>query len=205
MVFVGRERELARLAGALQRAGTGRPSRVVLTASAGMGVTCLLDELTDRVAALPEMIIVRGTARESAAGEPYQALVEGLESTLAVMPDTQLRQVLGGSVHDLAVLMPGLDARLESLGIDRSAPRLVAPDQLGSRVMESLIGLVERIAATGVLLLILEESPSSRPGDACVRGRDAPGASATAAVPAAQLPSRGAVAGAPVPAACRCP
>ena len=32
MVFVGRERELARLAGALQRAVAGRPSRVVLTA-----------------------------------------------------------------------------------------------------------------------------------------------------------------------------
>ena len=43
------------------------------------------------------------------------------------------------------------------MGIDRSPPRLVAPDQLGSRVMESLIGLVERLAATGVLLLILED------------------------------------------------
>jgi DNA-binding CsgD family transcriptional regulator len=157
MMFVGRERELARLAGALQRAGAGRPSRVVLTATAGMGVTRLLDELTDRVAALPEVTVVRGTALEPAVGEPYQALVEGLEATLAVMPDARLRRVLGASAHDLAVLMPGLDARLESLAIDRSPPRLVAPDQLGSRVMESLIGLVERLAATGVLLLVLED------------------------------------------------
>ena len=157
MVFVGRERELARLAGALQRAGAGRPSRVVLTATAGMGVTCLLDELTRRVAPLPEVVVVRGTAAEPAAGEPYQALVEGLEATLSSLSDAGLRRVIVQPVHDLAVLMPGLAARLDTLGIDRSPPRLVAPDQAGSRVMESLIGLVERLAATGVLLLILED------------------------------------------------
>ncbi len=157
MVFVGRERELARLAGALQRAVAGRPSRVVLTAPAGTGVTRLLDELCERVASLPEVVILRGTAIEPASGEPFQPLVAGLRTTLAALSDARLRTVLGASVHDLAVLVPGLDERLAALGIDRSAPRLVAPDQLGSRVMESLIGVIERLAAGGVVLLILED------------------------------------------------
>ena len=72
MAFVGRERELARLAAALQRAVAGRPSRVVLTGTAGAGVTRLLDELTARVETLPEVVVVRGASVESAVGEPYQ-------------------------------------------------------------------------------------------------------------------------------------
>jgi DNA-binding CsgD family transcriptional regulator/tetratricopeptide (TPR) repeat protein len=157
MVFVGRERELARLAGALQRAAAGQPSRVVVTAPAGAGATRLLDELAERVAALPEVVLVRGTAVESATGEPYQALVEGLATTLASLSDVRLRMVVGRSAHDLVAVMPSLDARLQALDIDRSPPRLVAPDERGSRVLEALIGLIERLAATGVVLLVLED------------------------------------------------
>ncbi len=157
MVFVGRERELARLAGALQRAVAGRPSRVVLTASAGTGVTRLLDELTERVAALPEVVVLRGAAIEPASGEAFHPLVAGLRATFGALPDPRLRTVMGHSAHDLVVLVPELDERLAALRIDRAAPRLVAPDQLGSRVMESLIGVIERLAAGGVVLLILED------------------------------------------------
>ena len=157
MVFVGRERELARLAAALQRAVAGRPSRVVLTGTAGAGITHLLDELTARVEALPEVVIVRGASVEAAVGEPYQPLVEGLEATLAGLSDARLRSVIGRSAHDLGGLMPAVGERLDDMGIDRSPPRLVAPDQLGSRVLESLMGLIERLAATGVVLLILED------------------------------------------------
>ena len=53
--------------------------------------------------------------------------------------------------------MPTVGERLDDMGVDRSPPRLVAPDQLGSRVLESLMGLIERLAATGVVLLILED------------------------------------------------
>ena len=157
MVFVGRERELARLAGALQRAVAGRPSRVVLTGTAGSGASRLLDELAARVQMLPEVVIVRGAAVEPAVGEPYQPLVEGLQATLADVSDVRLRTVIGRATHDLGMLMPAIGERLDALGIDRSPPRLVAPDQLGSRVLESLIGLIERLAATGVVLLILED------------------------------------------------
>ncbi len=157
MVFVGRERELARLAGALQRAVAGRPSRVVVTGPAGAGVTRLLDELATRVESLPEVVIVRGAALEPAAGEPYRPLLAGLEATLAGLSDARLRSVVGRAAHDLGALMPVIGDRMDALGIDRSPPRLVAPDQLGSRVLEALLGLIERLAATGVVLLILED------------------------------------------------
>ncbi len=157
MVFVGRERELARLAGALQRAVGGQPSRVVLAGSAGMGATRLLDELAIRVEALPEVVVIRGTAFEPGMGEAYQPLVDGLRLTFATLPDARMAMVLGRSAHDVAALMPDLVPRLDAMRIDHAPPRLVAPDQLGSRVLESLMGIIERLAASGVLLLVLED------------------------------------------------
>ncbi len=157
MVFVGRERELARLAGALQRASAGQPSRVVLTGPAGIGVTHLLDQLIERVGALAEVVVVRGTAVAPAVGEPFGPLVEGLDRALAGLSDVRLRLVVGRSGHDAAALMPGLVPRLDQLRIDRSPPRLTAPDQLGSRVMESMLGIIDRLAKTGVVLLVLED------------------------------------------------
>ncbi len=102
-------------------------------------------------------MVVRGASVESAVGEPYQPLVEGLETTLAGLSDGRLRSVIGRSATIWALLMPTVGERLDDMGIDRSPPRLVAPDQLGSRVLESLMGLIERLAATGVVLLILED------------------------------------------------
>ena len=157
MAFVGRESELSQLAGALQRAAEGRPGRVAITGAAGMGSTRLLDELADRASRIPHVVTARGRALESGTGEPYLAVVEALGRALGAVPDQRLAAVVGRAGHDLCALDQGLAARLDELGIDRRQPRLVAPDQLGSRVMEALIGTLERAAAGGVLLLALED------------------------------------------------
>ena len=62
MAFVGRERELAQLAGALQRGAEGKTSRVAVSGSAGVGVSRLLDELISRMAGLPGLVVARGVA-----------------------------------------------------------------------------------------------------------------------------------------------
>ena len=62
--FIGRERELARLAGALEAAAAGRPSTILLSGSGGLGASRLLDEAERRIAALPEpFTVVRCRAR----------------------------------------------------------------------------------------------------------------------------------------------
>jgi CO/xanthine dehydrogenase Mo-binding subunit len=58
-----------RHAAVLQRAAEGRHGRVVLTGPAGIGITRLLDELSDRLRGLPEVVVARGAALESCAGE----------------------------------------------------------------------------------------------------------------------------------------
>ena len=157
MSFVGRERDLARLAAVLQRAAEGRHGRVVLTGPAGIGITCLLDELSERLRGLPEVVVARGAALESCAGEAYQALGAALASALATLPDDRVRHVVGRSGHDLGLLLRADAARLDDLAIDRSPPRLHAPEQMGSRVQEAVLGALERLAGDGVVLLVLED------------------------------------------------
>jgi DNA-binding CsgD family transcriptional regulator/tetratricopeptide (TPR) repeat protein len=157
MSFVGRERELALLAESLHRAASGRHGHVLLSGSAGQGCTRLLDELTHRVAELPGVRIARGRAHEPMAGLPFQAVGDALATALREIPAEALPDVLGRGAHDLCGVVPGLADRLDELGIERAPPRLEAPDQLGKRVVESIVGVLEHLAGDGVLLLVLED------------------------------------------------
>ncbi len=157
MAFVGRERELAQLAEAVRRVAQGGLGRVVLTGPAGIGCTRLLDELFERVTLVPGVVACRGRAYAPGTGVAYQAVGDALDGALQGLPDERLVEVIGSSAHDLSVLVPGVSTRLDVLGVDRQAPRLIAPDQQGRRVVESILGVLERLAGDGVLLLALED------------------------------------------------
>jgi len=163
MAFVGRELELAELSQALQAAGEGEMGPVVLAGPAGIGISCLLDELEARLADVPGVIIARGHATEPQAALPYAVLAEALGSALAALTDQRFSTVVAPAAHDLAALLPSLSPRLDALGIVRHAPALEAADQVGSRVAESIRGTVERMATEGVLLLALEDLHWSDP------------------------------------------
>ena len=157
MAFLGRERELAQLAGAVRQVAEGRLGRVVLTGPAGIGCSRLLDELSDRVSSVPGVLVCRGRAYEPAQGKPYHAVAEALEEALAQVPDDELADIIDHVGHDLCVLVPALAPRLDALDIPREAPKLIAPDQLGRRVLETILGTLDRLAGGGVLLLMLED------------------------------------------------
>ncbi len=157
MPFVGRERELAQLAGTLERGAEGMTSRVVLAGPAGIGITRLLDELESRIADLPGVVVARGCADAPTAGIAYRSLSDALGSALAKVPDAQLGKVIGPSGHDMAALIPDLGSRLDSLDIDHALPAAQAPEQRGSRVAEGVLGVLERLADGGLVLLALED------------------------------------------------
>ena len=157
MAFLGRERELAQLVEAVRRVAEGRLGRVLLTGPAGIGCTRLLDELSTRVSSVPGVLACRGRAYEPAEGSPYRAVVGALAAAFEQIPDERVEEVVGAAGADLTALLPDLLARLDRLGVDHDSPRLIAPDQLGNRVLESILGAFERLAGDGVLLLILED------------------------------------------------
>jgi DNA-binding CsgD family transcriptional regulator/tetratricopeptide (TPR) repeat protein len=164
MAFVGRERELAQLAEAVRRVAQGGLGRVVLTGPAGIGCTRLLDELFDRVKVVPGVVACRGRAYAPGAGVAYQALGDALDGALRGLSDERLLKVVGACGRDLSLLVPAVTDRLDEIGVDRRAPRLIAPDQLGRRVVESILGVLERLAGNGVLLLTLEDLHLADPG-----------------------------------------
>lgn len=157
MAFVGREHELAVLGRALQRAADGQPGRVLVSGRAGMGATSLLDELVRRVGGSSDLTVVRGVAYAPTMDEPFAPLVDGLTFALDRLPDARLRRVIDRVGHDAVALLPDLHDRFDACGIDLRPPTFDAPDQLGSRVMEGVLGLVERLAQERTLLLILED------------------------------------------------
>ncbi len=164
MALIGRERELAALATALQRAAEGQTSRLALSGPVGIGVTRLLDELHERLAGLPDVILCRGRCYAPRSGIAYSPIADALSATLADLDDEQLLAVAGANGHDLAALIPALAGRLAELGADLDPPPLEAPDQRGARVQESLIGILARLAGDGVVCLMLEDLEHADPG-----------------------------------------
>ena len=123
MAFVGRERELAQLAGTLERGAEGNTSRVVLAGPAGIGITRLLDELDSRIADLPGVVVARGCADPPTAGIAYRSLSDALGSALAKVPDDRL----GDSDRAVRTRHGGADPRAWHERWIRSASTTASP------------------------------------------------------------------------------
>jgi DNA-binding CsgD family transcriptional regulator/tetratricopeptide (TPR) repeat protein len=157
MEFVGRERELGRLGTALERAADGRLSRVAIRGSTGTGASRLLSELERRLAGEQGVVVARGTAHEPLAGHPYAALSSALRGPLTALPDDRFAEVVGPSGHELLLLLPELGWRLSALGVMPDEPLLSAPDQRGGRMVESVLGVLGRLARGGAVLVALDD------------------------------------------------
>lgn len=182
--FVGRERELARLADALEAAVAGRSSTLLVAGSGGLGASRLLDEAERRIAALPEPIaVVRCRALPGRAWDPYAPIADGLGRLVGRLPDRDLEHVVGTGAEELARLVPGLAGRLDSLGLLPPRATFTEPERRQTRMLESILGLLSRIGERTPVVLAIEDLQSadagtralatflarvSRPGRLCV-------------------------------------
>ena len=157
MAFVGRERELARLAASLERAARGERVSVCLTGTSGVGSTRLLGELAERLRGLPQVTVVRGSAYAPLQGTPYAAVREALTGALWTLDPARLEAVTGPHRHELRQLLPQLGDRLAGPADPDDEPFQVSPDQRAGRTAEAVLGLLERLAGDGVVLLVLED------------------------------------------------
>ncbi len=164
MAFVGRERELARLAAGLERAASLQPARIALTGPAGIGVSRLLTELQARLADLPDVVVLRAAAYEPQEGVPYAPLAAALAPSLEALGDEQLVTVIGAAGLEIAALVPGLTDRLARLDLLPAEPMRSSPDQQASRLVEAVLGVLARRAGEGVIVLALEDLHHADPG-----------------------------------------
>jgi DNA-binding CsgD family transcriptional regulator/tetratricopeptide (TPR) repeat protein len=166
--FVGRERQLERIAVGLQSAADGRPNALILSGAAGLGVTRLLSETRRRVEALAQpFAAVHGVALPATSGVPYAPVSAALEQLLVPMKDEAIGQLVGPTGDAIVRLVPALQPRLAALGILPNRPRVVATEWREARMFEAVLGLLERLGEKQPVAVLLEDMHNA---DAGTRG-----------------------------------
>jgi len=142
--FVGREPELARLAGALDEASAGHATSVLLAGAPGLGASRLVDELSGRLARLTDpWTIVRARSWAPWAGRPLDDVVVPLARAIDALPASE-REAIVGSSGDLR--RP-----------DPTARAATGPERRQARRLEAVHGALTRLAAERPVLLVLED------------------------------------------------
>jgi predicted ATPase len=156
--FVGRAEELARLLAALERAGQGQPSIVLVAGDAGVGKTRLVAELADRARQRGARVLVGGCLEVGDVGLPYVPVIAALRSLAAEIEGEELL----GSV---AKGLPGLGRLLPELA-EETATAAVGGDFDQLQVFDAVRALLVRLAERAPVLLVLEDlhwaDPSTR-------------------------------------------
>ncbi|MFJ5219192.1 AAA family ATPase [Streptomyces sp. NPDC088354] len=157
-VFIGRDEEMATLTRALADAAAGEPRMVLVGGEAGVGKSRLVDELGETARGRGALVAVGGCMEMDAEEVPFAAPLAALRSAL--------RQASGGPVDEggafplagvpaeLSGIMPELGAGV-ARGHEGGAPPR-APNG-AVRLFELALGLLERLSAERVLVLVLED------------------------------------------------
>ncbi|MEO6878117.1 MAG: AAA family ATPase, partial [Gemmatimonadaceae bacterium] len=153
--FVGRDLEIARLMGALDRLKVGRGATVLLEGDAGIGKSRLLGEFADRTRNLGGVLILRG--REGGIGGvvPYAAVVEALR------PIVRAAGVSGASRHLLAEaarLLPELRDSFELPAVS------AIEDETGRlRLFEGIAAVIDAAAYEKSVCIVLDDMQQASP------------------------------------------
>ena len=167
-LFVGRERQIERIAVGLQGAADGKPNTLVLSGTAGLGLSRLLGETRRRIATLAEPFAsVHGVALPATAGVPYAPITAALEDLLAPLPDETLAALVGPTGDALARLVPGIMPRLAELELLPVRPRIAAAEWREARMFEAVLGLLERLGERQPVAVLIEDLHNA---DAATRG-----------------------------------
>jgi DNA-binding CsgD family transcriptional regulator/tetratricopeptide (TPR) repeat protein len=167
-LFVGRDRQLERIAVGLQSAADGQPTALLLSGTAGLGLSRLLGETRRRIEALAEpFVAVQGVALPATSGVPYAPVSAALEHLLAPLSDEELTTLVGPTGDPIARLVPRLRRRLEDLELLPKRPRIAATEWREARMFEAVLGLLERLGERQPVALLLEDLHHA---DAATRG-----------------------------------
>jgi DNA-binding CsgD family transcriptional regulator/tetratricopeptide (TPR) repeat protein len=157
-IVVGRETELATIADALEVARSGSATTLLLAGEAGVGKSRLAGEAM-RIAHERGMQVLRGACINiGSAGVPYGPIVEALRELQRELPAGEMAELVGSSGPDVARLLP-------SLGDGRDLPEPTDQGQwLQARLLEAVLGLIQRLAARGPVLFVVEDLHWADPG-----------------------------------------
>ncbi|MCD2195169.1 AAA family ATPase [Actinomycetospora endophytica] len=147
--MVGRDKEIARLIGHWDRAGSGEPGIVLVVGEAGIGKTRLTTEL-QHVAVGSGARVAVGRCHVAERSLFLQPMIDALAAPLAGLPLEVIRGAAGHHCRALAGLFPDL---ADALGVDD--PEASVPD--ARRSFEAIGGLLRALTVDRSMLLVLDD------------------------------------------------
>jgi DNA-binding SARP family transcriptional activator len=162
--FVGRDRELERLRGAVDEALTGQGRLVMLVGEPGIGKTQTAVEL-GRYAVERGARVLWGRCYEREGAPSYWPWVQAIRAYVGVCDPGRLRVELGAGGAALAEVVPDLQERLPDLG---PLPRLADEKQARFRFLDSLALFLRRAAEHQPLMLVLDDLNAADTGSLMV-------------------------------------
>ena len=150
--FVGRDEEMGRIAGLLDRARVGEGTLVMLVGEPGIGKTRTAEELAE-LARREGMRVLSGRCYEGEWAPPYGPFVEAIEAYGRAVTPEQLRRDLGHGAPPLARLVPSLRERLP--GIAEPAP--LPADEERFRLLDAVSQLLIAASERAPILLVLDD------------------------------------------------
>ena len=152
-VFVGRERELTTLLGALESALSGRGRLLVVGGEPGIGKSRLAEELASR-AADSGAEVLWGRCWEAEGAPPYWPWVQALRSCVRGRGPEQLRAELGRGAADVAELVPDVRQQLPDVGVPSGR---ADPQQARFRLFDSIAHFLKDASRSRPLVLVLDD------------------------------------------------
>ena len=150
--LIGRGAEEARLEAALDAAVAGRGTTVIVGGEAGIGKTRLLGRLADTARARGATVLGGACLAAGSGAIPYAPFVEALRGLTRSVEPGRLAAILGPSRDEVARLLPEVASRTQE------APLRLEFDRAGqTRLFEAVLGVVERQARHGPVVLVIED------------------------------------------------
>jgi DNA-binding CsgD family transcriptional regulator len=150
--FVGRDREMSELAGALDGASEGRGRLVTIVGDPGVGKTRLVQEFSE-YAIKSQVQVVWGRCYEERGAPPYCPWRQAINAHSDLLDDDTLIARLGSGGPEIAEIASSIANRFPSL----EAPPTLDPSHARFRLFESITALLKNASLDQPLLLILDD------------------------------------------------
>ncbi len=150
--YVGRDREMGKLAAALERVRTGAAAVALIAGEPGIGKTRLVHEFCRGAVDQHSAVVLSGGCHDGdvVANAPF---VEAFSAWARQLDPDTLRDRLGPEGPVVARLVPAMRTILPTL----EEPRPVPPEAETARVRDSLSQVVLRISADRPVVLVLDD------------------------------------------------
>jgi len=154
-VFVGREREIARLDQCLRRALAGQGYLILLEGEAGVGKTRLTYH-TLQTAAANGATIISATCQTLERQLPFAPLADAISRYLHELPDTALPSLPTASLAQLGQIIPSLQDRLPELPV-WSHETTLRSDENRQRLIDGIVAFLAALARARPLVFFLDD------------------------------------------------